>query len=83
MMIAATTNEATASVSGAVSTTTNVLAGTGPCLNGAPAFPNPDPTNCNLYTDPGDVWLSGLPDSATPANGTYFFAVLARLLTSE
>src|SRR5215211_4242802 len=66
---------ANAPVSGAVSTTDN------PgfvddnsyidqaCLNG-------QGVNCNIYSDKRDVWLSGLPVSASLGTGTYFFAVL-------
>jgi hypothetical protein len=53
-------------VTNAVSTTTD--ASTGACLNG------PGIINCNLYSDPEDVWLSGLP--STLQDGDYFLAVL-------
>jgi len=64
-------------VTGAVSTTdnpgwadtydsyTNVA-----CLNGKGV-------NCNIYEDKRDVWLSGLPVSASLGAGDYFFAVLS------
>jgi len=84
MAVASTTNQAAASVTGAISTTTNIYAisgagsdgGTGFCLNGGPGAQTTDPTNCNLYSDKADVWLSGLPGPASLADGTYFFAVL-------
>lgn len=63
-----------AAVTNAVSTTTNVNAasGYGACLNGGSA--TVDPTNCNIYSDKSDVWLSGLPSDLP--DGDYFFAVL-------
>jgi hypothetical protein len=33
-------------------------------------------TNCNIYFDKRDVWTSGLPSSASLAEGDYFLAVL-------
>ena len=39
------------------------------CLNG-------NGTNCNIYQDKQDVFLSGLPVQAALGAGTYFFAVL-------
>ena len=39
------------------------------CLNG-------QGVNCNIYLDKRDVWLSGLPVSASLGAGDYFFAVL-------
>ncbi|WP_112246512.1 hypothetical protein [Kribbella monticola] len=64
---------APASVTHAISSTTNVTApsGNGACLNGPP-----DAVNCNLYSSKEDVWLSGLPNAAALGDGTYFFAVL-------
>ena len=63
-------------VANAVSTTDN-LGYTEPstyvdqhCLNG-------QGTNCNLYLDKRDVWLSGLPVSSALGAGTYFFAILS------
>jgi hypothetical protein len=67
---------ASASVTGAVSTTDNPLfvdsGGTytdQACLNG-------HGVNCNIYQDKRDVWLSGLPVASSLGAGTYFFAVL-------
>ena len=62
-------------VSGAVSTTDNpgfVDANNpdgvdGACLNG-PSHTTPQ-VNCNIYTDKTDVWLSGLPVSASLSLG--------------
>lgn len=39
------------------------------CVNG-------NGTNCNIYLDKRDVWLSGLPISASLGEGDYFLAVL-------
>jgi hypothetical protein len=69
-------------VSGAVSTTDNPgYTDTGgdayvnsACLNGQPGHTTPG-TNCNIYADKRDVWLSGLP--ANVGAGAYFFAVLS------
>src|SRR3954447_968853 len=71
MLLSATA--ASAGVTKAVSTTTNVTAstGSGSCVNGPPAG---DPTNCNIYRAKEDVWLSGLPTDL--ADGSYFLAVL-------
>jgi hypothetical protein len=49
---------------------------TQPCLNGQPGHLDPA-TNCNIYTNKTDVFLSGSPDSAALGDGTYFFAVLS------
>jgi hypothetical protein len=57
----------------AVSTTDNPGV-TSACLNG-PTHTAPA-TNCNIYLNKPDVWLSGLPVSATLGQGAYFFAVL-------
>ncbi|HLX33943.1 MAG TPA: hypothetical protein VKR30_01725 [Candidatus Limnocylindrales bacterium] len=64
-------------VSGAVSTTDNPTwtdtydsYANNACLNG-------NGVNCNIYNDKRDVWLSGLPVSASLGAGTYFFAVLS------
>jgi hypothetical protein len=59
---------------GAISTTTNVGAGTGACVHPGLTVSDPDPTNCNTYAAKEDVWLSNLPQ-ALP-DGTYYFAVL-------
>jgi len=74
MLLSATA--ASAGVTKAVSTTTNVTAstGNGACLNGGPNTATGDPTNCNIYSAKEDVWLSGLPTDL--ADGTYFLAVL-------
>ncbi|MCX6395548.1 MAG: hypothetical protein NTV23_03595 [Propionibacteriales bacterium] len=64
-------NSATAA-GGAISTTTNVGAGTGQCLSPDSAD---DPINCNSYAAKPDVWLSNLPQ-ALP-DGDYFFAVVS------
>src|SRR5579862_6989005 len=63
-------------VSGAVSTTDNPTwtdtydsYANNACLNG-------NGVNCNIYLDKRDVFLSGLPVSASLGAGTYFFAVL-------
>lgn len=62
-------------VSGAISTTDNpgFTYGDGyvaqACLNG-------NGTNCNIYQDKQDVFLSGLPVQASIGAGTYFFAVM-------
>jgi hypothetical protein len=46
------------------------------CFNGVPGHTTPA-VNCNIYGDKRDVWLSGLPQTASLAAGTYFFAVLS------
>jgi hypothetical protein len=72
-LVAVTMTQASASAPvGAISTTTNVSApsGNGACVHGSATS---DPTNCNLFADPGDVWLSGLTNLG---DGSYFFAVL-------
>jgi hypothetical protein len=61
-------------LAGAISSTDNagyVQGGytTQTCQNG-------NGTNCNLYLDKRDVWLSGLPISASLGEGDYFLAVL-------
>src|SRR5438105_8210567 len=70
-------------IAGAISSTTNPAAdnlGTGTpvlCMNGgAGANTGGGAVNCNIYTAKQYVWLSGLPDSASLGQGTYFFAVL-------
>ena len=70
-MAAVASAAASAPVTGAVSTTTNVNAptGNGACLNG-PSDPGHDPVNCNIYSSKEDVWLSGLPNSAALGDGT-------------
>src|SRR4051794_5148303 len=76
LVILLSTTAASAGVTKAVSTTTNVTApsGNGACLNGGPSTATDDPTNCNIYSAKEDVWLSGLPTSLK--DGTYFLAVL-------
>lgn len=63
-------------LSGAAFTATDVLAGTGACLNGKPDS-NGDVNNCNLYQIKQDVWLNAGPVSGQIGPGTYFFAVVA------
>ena len=74
LLVLLSATAASAAVTKAVSTTTNVGAGTGngACLNGGSA--TSDPVNCNIYSAKEDVWLSGLPTDL--ADGTYFLAVL-------
>ena len=67
-LVAVAQAPATAGVTKAVSTSTNVAAGTGACVHG------PGEVNCNLYAAKEDVWLSGLPDDLS--DGEYFIAVL-------
>src|SRR3954452_16795584 len=76
LVILLSTTAASAGVTKAVSTTTNVTApsGHGACKNGGPSTATDDPTNCNIYSAKEDVWLSGLPTSLK--DGTYFLAVL-------
>jgi hypothetical protein len=63
------------SVTGAVSTTDNV--GFADANNYTDqACSNGHGVNCNIYLDKRDVWMSGLPNSASLAEGTYFFAVI-------
>jgi hypothetical protein len=71
----AAASPASAKVNGAVSTTDDpgYQYGGGytaqACLNG-------NGTNCNIYQDKRDVFLSGLPVQASLGAGNYFFAVL-------
>src|SRR5215813_9517907 len=56
-------------------TTTDDPAVTQPCLNGGTH--STPATNCNLYLDKLDVWLSGFVKGPSQlGKGTYFFAVL-------
>jgi hypothetical protein len=57
-------------------TTTDVLQGTGACLNGNSHGGTTDVVNCNIYPSKGAVWLNGGPAQQVGGAGTYFFAVL-------
>jgi len=59
----------------AISSTTNVAAGTGPCQAPPRSTSDPDPVNCNAYADKADVWLSNLPQAL--GDGQYFLAVVS------
>jgi hypothetical protein len=66
---------AAAKVTGAVSTTDDAdFNGASACLNGNGT--GVGDTNCNIYANKTDVFLSGLPVTASLGDGTYFFAVL-------
>jgi hypothetical protein len=73
--LAMVTASPASALTNAVSTSTNVDAGTGACLHGNTNGGTQDVVNCNQYAEKKDVWLSNLPTSL-PAGETYFFAVI-------
>ncbi|KRA31164.1 MULTISPECIES: hypothetical protein [unclassified Nocardioides] len=73
-VIATTVSTPMANAAGqAISTTTNIAAGTGECVR--PDGAGADPVNCNAYAVQDDVWLSNLPQNLP--EGDYFFAINA------
>ncbi len=64
-----------AAAGNAISSTTNVAAGTGACQAPSRATTDPDPINCNAYGAKADVWLSNLPQAL--GDGQYFLAVVS------